>query len=159
MKRYNWLSVTFIGVALFVAACGGSSPDADSDPEAESIATSAPEAEPTSTPAPEAEASTAQTDDGQATTEESNLITTASGLQYEILQEGSGEKPEAGNIVSVHYTGTLEDGTKFDSSVDRNQPFQFPLGQGRVIKGWDEGVALLNVGTKARFIIPTGAVP
>ena len=81
-------------------------------------------------------------------------ITLKSGLQYidEII--GKGVNPKKGDKVVVHYTGTLEDGTKFDSSVDRNQPFEFVLGQGRVIKGWDEGVALLNIGTKAKFFIP-----
>ncbi len=79
---------------------------------------------------------------------------TESGLAYKITKKGSGPKAESGKTVSVHYTGKLTDGTKFDSSYDRNQPIDFPLGQGRVIKGWDEGVALLNVGSKATFIIP-----
>ena len=79
---------------------------------------------------------------------------TESGLAYKITKKGSGPKAEAGKTVSVHYTGKLTDGTKFDSSYDRNQPIDFPLGQGRVIKGWDEGISLLNVGSKATFIIP-----
>ena len=79
---------------------------------------------------------------------------TESGLAYKITKKGSGQKAESGKTVSVHYTGKLTDGTKFDSSYDRNQPIDFPLGQGRVIKGWDEGIALLNVGSKATFIIP-----
>ena len=70
------------------------------------------------------------------------------------MEEGDGEKPESGQTVSVHYSGYLVDGTKFDSSHDRNKPFEFPLGKRKVIKGWDEGVALLNVGSKAKFIIP-----
>lgn len=94
--------------------------------------------------------------------------TTESGLRYAVTQQGSGNKPEAGQTVEVHYTGTLMDGTKFDSSYDRNQTFEFPLGQGRVIKGWDEGIALLNVGSKATLYIPsalgygaraTGSIP
>ena len=80
--------------------------------------------------------------------------TTESGLKYVILKEGDGEKPQSGQTVSVHYSGYLVDGTKFDSSHDRNKPFEFPLGKRKVIKGWDEGVALLNVGSKAKFIIP-----
>ncbi|MGL1888538.1 MAG: FKBP-type peptidyl-prolyl cis-trans isomerase [Reichenbachiella sp.] len=80
---------------------------------------------------------------------------TESGLRYVVTTKGSGAKPEVGQTVEVHYTGTLMDGTKFDSSVDRNQTFEFPLGQGRVIKGWDEGVALLNIGSKATFFIPS----
>ena len=82
-------------------------------------------------------------------------LQTESGLRYIILKEGSGDKPKPGNHVNVHYTGYLLDGTKFDSSVDRNQPFHFQLGVGQVIKGWDEGIALLSVGTKAKFIIPS----
>ena len=80
--------------------------------------------------------------------------TTSSGLKYIIQKQGDGNKPHAGDRVSVHYSGYLLDGTKFDSSYDRNKPFEFSLGQGRVIKGWDEGVALLNIGTKAKFFIP-----
>jgi FKBP-type peptidyl-prolyl cis-trans isomerase len=79
---------------------------------------------------------------------------TASGLAYKIIKKGTGTKAEAGKTVSVHYTGKLSNGTKFDSSYDRNQPIEFELGRGRVIKGWDEGISLLNVGSKATFIIP-----
>ena len=79
---------------------------------------------------------------------------TESGLAYFMIKEGNGLKAESGKTVSVHYTGKLIDGTKFDSSYDRNQPIEFPLGQGRVIPGWDEGIALLKVGGKATFIIP-----
>tara|TARA_B100000513_G_scaffold14035_1_gene5651 strand:- start:625 stop:1614 length:990 start_codon:yes stop_codon:yes gene_type:complete len=79
---------------------------------------------------------------------------TSSGLAYKIIKKGTGAKAEAGKTVSVHYTGKLSDGTKFDSSYDRNQPIEFELGRGRVIKGWDEGISLLNVGSKATFIIP-----
>jgi FKBP-type peptidyl-prolyl cis-trans isomerase len=81
--------------------------------------------------------------------------TTASGLRYIDFGGGSGAAAKAGDNVSVHYTGTLENGQKFDSSVDRNQAFQFPLGAGRVIKGWDEGVAGMRVGDKRRLIIPS----
>ncbi len=81
--------------------------------------------------------------------------TTASGLKVKLLQEGNGTQATKGSTVSVHYTGTLMDGKKFDSSRDRGQPIKFKLGEGRVIKGWDEGIALLRVGDKARFIIPS----
>lgn len=77
-----------------------------------------------------------------------------SGLYYVMTQEGNGEKPEAGQIVHVHYTGTLLDGTKFDSSYDREQPIQFPLGVGQVIPGWDEGIALMSKGEKGVLYIP-----
>ncbi len=80
---------------------------------------------------------------------------TKSGLYVLILEEGNGDKPKKGQNVKVHYTGTLLNGKKFDSSVDRGTPFEFPIGQGRVIKGWDEGIAMLNVGSKATLIIPS----
>ncbi len=79
---------------------------------------------------------------------------TDSGLQYIILKEGSGQSPESGQNVAVHYSGFLLDGTKFDSSYDRGEPIVFPIGQGRVIPGWDEGISLLKVGGKAKLIIP-----
>ena len=81
-------------------------------------------------------------------------ITTSTGLKYIDEVIGTGKTPQAGDRVKVHYTGTLEDGTKFDSSHDRNQPFEFPLGVGRVIKGWDEGVATMQEGGKRKLIIP-----
>jgi ketosteroid isomerase-like protein len=81
-------------------------------------------------------------------------MTTSSGLRYIDLKVGTGESPTSGQMVTVHYTGTLENGTKFDSSVDRCQPFTFPIGIGKVIKGWDEGVMTMKVGGKRRLIIP-----
>jgi len=80
---------------------------------------------------------------------------TADSLFIVITQKGNGPKPQKGDKVKVHYTGYLLDGTKFDSSVDRGQPFEFDLGQGRVIRGWDEGIAALNKGAKAKLIIPS----
>jgi FKBP-type peptidyl-prolyl cis-trans isomerase FkpA len=80
--------------------------------------------------------------------------TTDSGLKYEELVEGDGLVAETGQQVSVHYTGWLTDGSKFDSSVDRNQPFEFSLGRGMVIRGWDEGVAGMKIGGKRRLTIP-----
>lgn len=79
---------------------------------------------------------------------------TQTGLHYKILQKGEGQKAEKGKTASVHYKGQLADGTVFDSSYKRNQPFDFQLGFGQVISGWDEGIQLLNVGDKARLIIP-----
>jgi peptidylprolyl isomerase len=79
---------------------------------------------------------------------------TSSGLGYVNLKVGTGAKPEKGQICVVHYTGWLTDGKKFDSSVDRGKPFQFPIGRGRVIKGWDEGVSTMKVGGKRKLIIP-----
>ena len=100
---------------------------------------------------------------GSSTESESNtsggnmaneIETTASGLQIKTLVVGTGDKAEPGKTAVVHYTGWLLDGTKFDSSVDRGTPFEFPLGAGRVIKGWDEGVATMNIGGKVELIIP-----
>jgi len=82
------------------------------------------------------------------------VVTTASGLKYEDLKVGTGPEAKAGQTVRVHYTGTLTDGTKFDSSRDRNEPFPFPLGEGQVIKGWDEGVAGMKVGGRRKLTVP-----
>ncbi|MDO1501053.1 peptidylprolyl isomerase [Winogradskyella maritima] len=80
---------------------------------------------------------------------------TESGLRYQVIQKGSGKKATKGDMVSVHYKGQLADGTVFDSSYKRNQPIDFQVGVGQVISGWDEGICLLNVGDKARFVIPS----
>src|SRR3954462_7750185 len=89
-----------------------------------------------------------------ATMSEANATTTASGLTYEDVKVGTGEIATAGRTVSVHYTGWLTDGKKFDSSKDRGKPFEFPLGGGRVIKGWDEGVQGMKVGGVRKLTIP-----
>ena len=85
----------------------------------------------------------------------SEEITTPSGLKFIDEVVGEGDSPSTGQGVVVHYTGTLEDGTKFDSSVDRNKPFSFTIGVGRVIQGWDEGVMTMKIGGKRRLIIPS----
>jgi peptidylprolyl isomerase len=156
---------------LLLAACNGlsaeepeSSPAETADVSAESGAT--PESEqPAATSASDTDAEPAEESSEESSTEEEEttgeempsdeMMTTASGLKYTILSEGDGEKPAKGSVVQVHYTGTLEDGTKFDSSLDRGEPIQFALGVGQVIPGWDEGIALLGVGDKAEFIIPS----
>ncbi|MCG3162226.1 MAG: hypothetical protein JMDDDDMK_03466 [Acidobacteria bacterium] len=81
-------------------------------------------------------------------------VTTPSGLKYEDIIVGTGPSPQSGQEVTVHYTGVLVDGTKFDSSLDRNEPFKFTIGVGRVIKGWDEGVMTMKVGGKRKLVIP-----
>jgi peptidylprolyl isomerase len=86
--------------------------------------------------------------------DEESFIETESGLRYAILEEGDGPLPEAGQVVSVHYTGWLTNSIQFDSSYDRGQPIQLPIGQGQVIQGWDEALQLLPVGTTAQVIIP-----
>jgi FKBP-type peptidyl-prolyl cis-trans isomerase len=85
---------------------------------------------------------------------EDKVIKTKSGLQYIDVKVGDGAEAKKGDKVSVHYTGTLKDGKKFDSSKDRGEPFEFPLGAGRVIKGWDEGVAGMKIGGKRTLLIP-----
>jgi len=82
------------------------------------------------------------------------MTTTASGLQYIDQAVGTGAQPQAGQTVTVQYTGYLDNGKVFDSSVQRNQPFEFVLGAGQVIRGWDEGIASMKVGGKRRLIIP-----
>mgnify|MGYP001791971934 CR=1 FL=1 len=83
-----------------------------------------------------------------------NVVKTDSGLQYVVISKGDGAQPQTGQRVFVHYVGTLEDGTKFDSSRDRGRPFDFTVGQGQVIKGWDEGVGMMKVGDRRKLIIP-----
>ena len=90
----------------------------------------------------------------QTEVDEDDYTTTESGLQYYDIEEGDGPSPEAGDTVVVHYTDWLEDGTKFDSSLDRGEPFPFALGAGGVIPGWDEGVATMQVGGKRQLVIP-----
>ena len=84
-----------------------------------------------------------------------DMVTTASGLQYQDIVVGEGTEAKSGDRVSVHYTGWLEDGTKFDSSLDRGTPFEFTLGVGEVIKGWDEGLAGMKIGGKRQLVIPS----
>jgi peptidylprolyl isomerase len=94
------------------------------------------------------------TPEANADMDETPLITTDSGLQYRDMVEGTGAMPQPGQRVTVHYTGTLEDGTQFDSSRDRGRPFSFKLGVGQVIKGWDEGVGSMRVGGRRLLVIP-----
>lgn len=89
------------------------------------------------------------------TMSDANVVTTPSGLKYVDLTEGTGATPKPGQTVEVHYVGTLEDGTQFDSSRDRGQPFSFKIGVGQVIKGWDEGVSTIKVGGRRKLIIPS----
>jgi FKBP-type peptidyl-prolyl cis-trans isomerase len=99
-------------------------------------------------------AAMAQSNNSSPTTVEGEGTKTASGLEYWDIKVGTGDTAAKGQQVRVHYTGWLTDGKKFDSSVDRGQPFVFPLGAGRVIKGWDEGVAGMKVGGKRQLRIP-----
>ena len=145
-------------ILVFLAASGvacGSSSDSESD----TVATTAPPptatTQPTAAAQPTAAVQPAQSEPkSEVIMAEAETITTASGLQITVIEVGTGDTAEAGKTAVVHYTGWLLDGTKFDSSVDRGTPFEFPLGAGRVIKGWDEGVATMNIGGKVELIIP-----
>jgi peptidylprolyl isomerase len=95
------------------------------------------------------------TDSNSEQTAGKETVTTPSGLKYIDTTVGEGDSPQTGKTVKVHYTGTLENGKKFDSSRDRNQPFSFTIGVGQVIKGWDEGVATMKVGGRRQLIIPS----
>jgi len=156
-------------VLVILPACGGAAvPEPATEPAVDEVVESAApeettveeeaEAAPTAEEATEQEVTVEETDtqatEAESQASEEEIITTESGLQYVMIEEGSGEMPQTGDLVQVHYTGTLEDGTKFDSSVDRGEPFEFVLGRGQVIQGWDEGIALLREGGKAKLIIP-----
>jgi peptidylprolyl isomerase len=143
--KYGFL--TFLALAAFsFAAC--STPTQPEKPAAQ------PETPPeTAVPAPPAAAKEAA-EAAKPAAPEPKTITTPSGLKYQDLVVGKGPMPKPGSRVMVHYTGWLTNGTKFDSSVDRNQPFTFTLGRGEVIKGWDEGVATMHVGGKRKLTIP-----
>ena len=107
-----------------------------------------------STPSSVTATPTASSTPKKTTTGANKVVTTSSGLKYTELKVGAGATPKTGQIVSVQYTGTLENGTKFDSSRDRGVPFEFPLGTGQVIKGWDEGISTMKVGGRRQLIIP-----
>jgi len=94
------------------------------------------------------------TQDAGQTSGQTNLTKTPTGLQYDDIQVGTGPSPRPGQTVTVHYTGWLTNGTKFDSSKDHGKPFDFVIGQGQVIKGWDEGVMTMKVGGKRKLTIP-----
>ncbi|MBI3890557.1 MAG: FKBP-type peptidyl-prolyl cis-trans isomerase [Candidatus Wallbacteria bacterium] len=106
-------------------------------------------------PAPAAPPTKQATSTAAASPEEANTVSTPSGLKYIDLAKGTGATPSKGKTVEVHYTGYLTNGKKFDSSVDRKIPFQFVIGEGQVIAGWDEGVLTMQTGGKRKLIIPS----
>lgn len=142
----TWLFVAALPIAAVAFAACGDGPDKTTTPSTAS-GTKAATTAPGKTAAP---GTTAVTEKIVL----KNPTTTPSGLKYEDTKVGAGANPQTGQRVTVHYTGTLLDGTKFDSSRDRGTPFTFVIGTGSVIKGWDEGVATMKVGGKRNLSIP-----
>ncbi len=147
--KTTWLLAAALPLAAFAFAACGDGPDkpATTSTAASGTKTTGNTAVPAKTVAP---GTTAVTEKIVL----KNPITTPSGLKYEDTKVGTGASPQTGQRVTVHYTGTLVDGTKFDSSRDRGAPFSFIIGTGSVIKGWDEGVATMKVGGKRNLLIP-----
>jgi peptidylprolyl isomerase len=141
------LVVALVGCAVAIAACGSTQPEPTPTPW-----------QPAPTQAPVETATLVPQSNDQVATpapvSEENSMILPSGLQYTEVAAGSGPKAEVGSVVKVHYTGTLADGTVFDSSHNRGEPISFPLGIGRVIPGWDEGISLMNEGGQAILVIP-----
>ena len=140
--KHKWMLATEIGLGLLLAlsSAAGGPETPTSQPTAEATANTAPTAE-TVTDLPK--------------TTEGDITTTASGLQYIVIEAGDGAPPQVGDVVAVHYLGTLEDGTEFDNSYDRGEPFTFPLGRRRVIPGWDEWIQGMGVGGRRLLVIPS----
>ena len=158
--RKAGISLAIVAIAALTVACGNEAEPAAPAGESESVAPSEsqPPAE-AAAPVPPGQVEPGAADlpaDGTYPGEPlvGAVETTASGLQSSILVEGTGAVPTTGQMVSVHYTGYLLDGTKFDSSLDRGEPIQFKLGTGSVVDGWDEGIALMKVGEKRKLILP-----
>jgi peptidylprolyl isomerase len=144
VKRHTllYLALIFVLLAGILTACG-------------ELPTSQPDPAPTGAEAAPTSASAAPTEDVAAPPAQGgDVVTTASGLQFISIEEGTGPSPEPGDVVAVHYVGMLEDGTEFDNSYSRGEPIAFALGQGLVIPGWEEGITMLREGGKARLIIP-----
>ena len=142
--------------AIVLAGCGDDNKSSSKTPAASASAVASVKPAPSAAANPTA-AGTAQQSDGNAPgipVLTGPIQTTASGLQYIDEKVGDGASPKATDRVTVNYTGWLTDGKKFDSSVDRGQPFVFTIGRGQVIGGWDQGVATMKVGDKVRLTIP-----
>jgi len=137
------IALTMVALAAALAACAEETPETEDTAEpAEAIA-------PAPTPAP-----LATTYAPELNVNLDGMEETESGLRYEVLKEGTGAIIQPGQTAVVHYTGWLPDGTKFDSSRDRGEPFGFPVGAGQVIQGWDEGVAGMAIGEERKLVIP-----
>lgn len=147
------VAAILLGLSFIPARGGASAPTPAANPAAANPAAAPAAAVRTPTPAAAAR-STSPAAVTPAAPVPAGAVTTASGLQYLDTVTGSGPRPQRGQTVVVHYTGYLDNGTIFDSSIQRNQAFEFVLGAGQVIKGWDEGIATMNVGGKRRLYIP-----
>lgn len=152
---------TFIGLKIIVAGVLVLLLSQCKPPTSENTDANKPDSETAVVTESGTETTTAQNNTEIANFIDSEYTTTASGLYYKDIVVGEGESPQSGDQVTVHYTGTLleegkaiGEGTKFDSSRDRNEPFVFPIGQGNVIKGWDEGVITMKPGGKRILVIP-----
>lgn len=152
-KRFGYILLLLV-ISVGLVACGRGDDDAaESEPSVEEIAVEESAAEESAAEADAEEEDESVEDSSSMVVEEIEGVTTDSGLQFIEIEPGDGDKPQTGDVVSVHYTGKLLDGTVFDSSVGR-QPFGLILGAGQVIPGWDEGIAMLNEGGKAMLIVP-----
>lgn len=160
LHRVSWSLVgLLIAIMLLFAACGGAEPTPTPEPPAVEATATPVAAEATATTPAEPAAITAAEPVTDAVpsilpTVEGISTKTADGLEIIEVVAGTGESPKPGEVVSVHYTGTLTNGAVFDSSYMRGEPISFPIGKGAVIPGWDEGISQLKVGGKARLIIP-----
>ncbi|MFA7338714.1 MAG: FKBP-type peptidyl-prolyl cis-trans isomerase [Candidatus Obscuribacterales bacterium] len=140
----TFLALTLVGLtSLSTTSCSNASTPVDASAGASNVATTS-----------SGEQSNSVNTSGANSMTQTGTTKTPTGLVIEDMVVGQGAMPKNGQTVVVHYTGWLTDGSKFDSSVDRNQPFEFPLGAGRVIKGWDEGVATMKIGGKRKLTIP-----
>ncbi len=151
MKEYTLrfrLIMIMVFVLVLLAACGPATPT--ETPEVEEPTATSPAAQPET----ETETNGEPASGPPEAFQDLDYTTTDSGLQIAVTEEGDGEQAAEGKVVSVHYTGMLADGTVFDSSLNRGEPIRFPLGQGRVIPGWDEGISMLSEGAMASLIIP-----
>jgi len=160
--------VLLFSVVLVVAQISSSTPPAiadeqpateqvaatDETPDVTEVAEAADTADTTDTADTAEAADTADTAEAADDSDSDEVFTTESGLQYRKIVEGTGAQPQRGNTVLVHYVGTLEDGTQFDSSRDRGRPFSFKVGVGQVIRGWDEALGMMHVGDRWEVTIP-----
>lgn len=144
----HWLLVMALPIALAAVGCEQSQP-----PAAEAPAAPPPEVQSEAVEEPTEEDEAVEAARTLGTPSDNELVTTSSGLRYIDVSAGEGEAAKSGDTAAVHYTGWLVNGTKFDSSVDRGEPFLFPLGAGRVIRGWDEGVDGMMVGGVRKLIV------